>query len=346
MTIKKACTILVIFLCFLVSNAFATTYYVAVNGDDKNSGSSPTTPWKSWLGMPNWSGAAILKPGDFVYFKSTDTWNISSGYHILNVTAGVTYDGGAWGSGTRAIFRAAGQLGRGVITFLKDDPTTPTVVRGIEVDINNQSTHGVVFGAGYASNDQNGAKKIVENCILHHVGTGYYYGVYISPWNNRSISNVDILDCVVYTTPRSAINNYPGPQDGSQTHNVTIRGCEAYDAGNDTGSGGFGINIKGLCYNSIAEYNYCHDNHGGGITISGDNRTPLRAGPQEAIIRFNILSNNASKGIYIWEEGNKSAVFYGNLIFNNTGAGFYFDGSVVDDINFKVYNNTFFHNDR
>jgi hypothetical protein len=86
--------------------ASATTYYIAANGSDSNSGTLNTTPWQHAPGMPNCSGtcaSANPKPGDSFIFRGGDTW------HFGNSSLSPYNGAGAWGwnwagSGTNCNF--------------------------------------------------------------------------------------------------------------------------------------------------------------------------------------------------------------------------------------------------
>jgi hypothetical protein len=65
---------------FAAGSAFATTYYVAANGSDANSGTSKTTPWLHAPGMPGCSGTcASTTPtaGDSFILRGGDIWTVS-----------------------------------------------------------------------------------------------------------------------------------------------------------------------------------------------------------------------------------------------------------------------------
>jgi hypothetical protein len=65
-------------LLFLSSNVYATTYYVAANGSDSNSGTSKSSPWLHAHGMTGCSGnclAHVPQPGDSFVFRGCDSWH-------------------------------------------------------------------------------------------------------------------------------------------------------------------------------------------------------------------------------------------------------------------------------
>jgi hypothetical protein len=58
--------------------ASATTYYIAANGSDSNSGTSKTSPWLHAPGMPSCTATCASKnpqPGDQFIFRGGDTWH-------------------------------------------------------------------------------------------------------------------------------------------------------------------------------------------------------------------------------------------------------------------------------
>ncbi len=77
-------------------------YYVANDGDDKNDGTSPDTPWRS-LDKVNSGGTAIL-PGDTVAFRRGDLWRGK-----IFARAGVTYT--AYGEGPKPKLYGSGEDG-------------------------------------------------------------------------------------------------------------------------------------------------------------------------------------------------------------------------------------------
>ena len=65
----------------LTGSLSATTYYIAANGSDSNSGTSKSSPW---LHAPGINGCAALcgstnpKAGDQIIFRGGDTWGTSN----------------------------------------------------------------------------------------------------------------------------------------------------------------------------------------------------------------------------------------------------------------------------
>lgn len=64
-----------------VTKAHATTYYIAANGSDSNSGTDKTTAWLHAPGMPNCGATCASvtpQPGDQFIFRGGDTWHTSN----------------------------------------------------------------------------------------------------------------------------------------------------------------------------------------------------------------------------------------------------------------------------
>lgn len=91
---KKLITIL--FVCLLQSS-FATTYYIAANGNDANNGTAQATPWQT-LSKVN---ATSFQPGDNILFRRGDTFYgkiiLPESPNSVNITFG------AYGSGNKPI---------------------------------------------------------------------------------------------------------------------------------------------------------------------------------------------------------------------------------------------------
>jgi hypothetical protein len=107
---------------------------------------------------------------------------------------------------------------------------------------------------------------------------------------------------------------------------ATLQYNEVYNVGPTSGSVGMGCGWDGFSLaegvtNSVVQYNYAHDNFGGGIVTSAD-MNPWGPGT----IRYNVLQNNDTSGM-----GD-----YGEIVLSSTASNMY----RVD-----VYNNTVFNDD-
>jgi hypothetical protein len=341
----------VLLLALAPGVARAAEYYVdnaAAGASDDNPGTE-SEPWVHCPGLDGWTGSAGLEAGDVVYFSSAGVWSAGGVPSVLEPAGGVVFDGNSWGTGTRAVLRATGEMGRGVVTFREDHPTLPTVVRGFEVDGNDQLAAGVVFDWGYAPAELLGAAKRVEDCVIHDFYSraaegSWKYGVVVSAWGGETIANVEVLDCVVYHTPRTGIVNYVGNDvTTNMSVNVVVRGCEVYGTGEDPDSDGHGIALKNHVVDALVEYNYLHDTAGGGVDLT-NNSEPGFMGPENAVVRYNIITHtggrNSGAGVRFSDAGDRSADVYGNLMAENGNSGVSISWQVAGAMSVRIFNNT------
>jgi hypothetical protein len=324
-------------------------------GDDRNNGTSPEKALKNCPGMDSYSGSLSLQPGDTVYFDSSDTWTVTGIQGIL-LEGGVTYIGDSWGSGIRAEIMAGTDLESGVVRF-QDHATIPTLFRGFNVDANRKVATGIDINHTY-STLMNGATKRVENCDIHHVWSRtslnqYKYGIIISNYGGPKgyCENVEIINCKVHDISRDIICLYPSDIEGSRIRNITVRGCEVYNSGQDPDYGaGSGICIKGFVVDAYVEYNYIHDVKASGLFInSNETRHYPGIGPENIHLRYNIVGNNTPHGAIKLHDGRhgsdpKDVKIYGNIIYGNPfNLGLVMLKSLGNANSIRVYNNTFYN---
>jgi len=173
-------------LCLaFAGNASATTYYIAANGSDSNSGTSKTAPWAHAPGMANATGKPAANtpgPGDQFIFRGGDTWGPASWPMAPQGTGGSAgnpvYFGvdQAWSVGaswTRPIFSGGGtypgtQAGGMAGHVLALDYLSNWVVDNIEFTafFYNNSTSG--SGAPISCNNGSTCTNFeVKNCYVH-----------------------------------------------------------------------------------------------------------------------------------------------------------------------------------
>lgn len=328
----------------------ATVYYVSQAGNDSNSGTDSTLPWLHCPGMSGWSGVKTLNAGDTVYFRNTDTWEAAAGQSMVQVTGGVTYDGRSWGSGSRATLKAQGAFNRAVINCMEDDQTYPTVLCGFNVDANHFVTSGVTFNWPHADRNLTGALKKVEDCEVQNVWSEqakgqYEYGILSGGWGGFHIANFEILDCDVHHISRGGINNYMGNDiPGNRSDNVLIRGNTICSTGTDPDYSGSAIAIKNHTVNTIVEYNYMHDIvNGTGIGLDVHPEDGF-IGPENAIIRHNIVADIPHCGIYLGSPGVQSYDIYGNIFMRCSYEAIRVSGQMEGTVRLRIINNTFFQN--
>jgi hypothetical protein len=111
---------------------------------------------------------------------------------------------------------------------------------------------------------------------------------------------------------------------------VQIDHNEAYGT-KAKGGDGEGLDVDSSAVDTVVEYNYAHDNEGGGVLLCGSNR---------AVVRFNIFENNAKSAVaFIGSIPAKSTSIYNNTIYNSTKSRSrvvrYFNGAHGSGISFK-----------
>ncbi len=339
----------------LIANA--ATYYVdQTNGKDSNNGANMSSPWKNSPGMTSYTGSGILKAGDTVYFDRDDTWTVIGSPQGFFLVGGVHYIGDEWeadggSTGYRAKIKAGNDFNdNGVIRF-RDHPTLQTLFKGFEVDVNGMSANGIDINHGFWSL-MNGAIKRVENVEIHHVFTEqskgeYKYGIAMSNFggSNGILENVEIINCSIHDIGRDAIVLYPSDDPNSRIGNITVRGCEVYNTGQDPGYGeGHGIAVKGWVYNSTIENNYIHNVNSSAVFISGPENSGSQRSADNVHIRNNILTTQDNNGIIrLYKTGAKDIKIYGNLIYDNSITGGLSLGGNSGTLNLLVYNNTFYN---
>jgi len=334
----------------LASQAIAATYYVSVTGNDKNAGTSQSAPWRNCPGMVGWSGSAQLRPGDKVCFKSTDIWTGGGGQaQYISIKGGVTYDGGAWGGGTRATLRPSANLAKSdapLVYWVEDNTTYETVFKNFRLDCNKKNAGGIIISRPSKRNLL-GAMKRIQNCIIHNSSTvaNGGQGIMVGAHNNYVVANIDISDCEIYSMSSNGIMLYEqyGGTTKSQIRNVTVRNCKIYNVGLGTESDGCCVKVKNDVYNLVLEYNsFCSSMRMHGIYIEGDPGTPS---PKNIVVRNNIIGKNKARGIAVTRSTTQTSVdIYGNIVYGNGSTGIYFGSDLKGTVGARVYNNTSYQN--
>lgn len=335
------------------------TFYIDQSaGSDSNNGTSPSTPWRNVPGTSACSAvcaSTALQPGNIVYFDRADTWILTGSPQGLFLVGGVTYIGDQWlNTGTakaRATLVAGNDFNDNGVVRFRDHATIPTVFKGFEVDVNSKSANGIDINHGFWSL-MNGAIKRVQNVEVHHVNSRvslgqYKYGIAMSNWGGNSgiLENVEILDCSVHDVSRDGIILYPSDDVNSRIGNITVRGCEIYNTGQDPGyDEGHGIVVKGWVYNTIIEFNYVHNVDSSAIFFSGPENDGSQRSADNVHVRHNILSSQDNNGIIrLYKKGAKDIKVYSNIIFDNSQTGGLSLAGSSGTLNLYVYNNTFYN---
>ena len=310
-------------LFFILLSAWpgwGATYYVKAGGNDSLSGLSDATAWATIAKVK-----ATVTSGDTVYFRSQDTWS-SSSLPVLAASAGVTYDGSTYGSGTRATLKATGGYATNSIDGVVNIFASNVTFKGFEVDGNTQITGGIYIGTHALASISN---IKVDNCIVHDNGVSdtptiyFVYGIHISPVSgNKTVSNVTLTNTTVYNASHEGIAVYAGwGQRGNKSDTVLIRNCTVYNTGYNNPLGrGHGIALVNDVDNVTVEFCNIYDNNGYGIVVRTSPDPGVAVGaPNNMIIRYNAIHTNAISGILILDNYSQiiTGDFYGNLIYNN-----------------------------
>jgi hypothetical protein len=238
-----------------------------------------------------------------------------------------------------------------------DDPTTPTLVQGFDVDAAKRVTSGVDFNHAFFSL-MNGATKTLKNCEVHNTwsrtsANQFKYGVIVSNHGGTTgyCENVQIIGCTVHDTSRDAICLYPGDENGNcRIKNILVRQCEAFNTGQDPDYGaGAGLLIKGYVQDATLEYNYSHNTQGAPAFFNSNETNHFGVGIVNAHLRYNLLTDAGSTGairLYSNSSGSdpKDLKIYGNVIFSSSNnGGLRIENDTGNTVSLLIYNNTFYN---
>lgn len=209
----------------------------------------------------------------------------------------------------------------GVETYAMQAYTHRNLYLGYNKVYNNSGISGytAVSGSGIVLGDVDVA--LVEYCTVYNNGWLHNYAYTGGPvgiWAYRS-------DSVTY-------------QFNESHHNKT-----------GTNKDGAGFNFDGGCTNSVMQYNYSHDNYGGGFIIVGFSGAPVM---KNIIVRYNISENDGRWGdqgsIHLGAPTNSGGIqtvkIYNNTFFVKPSSGaapkaFFIRAGPLSDI--KLWNNVF-----
>jgi len=346
--LSKLCLAFLI-LTFTLPAWAQSTYYVKSGGDDNAAGTSDETAWAHCPGLSGWTGSATLSNGDTVYFRSQDTWT-SSNDSVLDIdTAGVTYDGSTWGSGTRATLQiTAGGALNGVVKINASN----TSFSSFDIDMNNQNTCGIGVGT-YATSDV--SNITIDDCKVHdsYIPSGQFdYGIHIGGYAaaNVDVTNVTVTNTEVYNTGHEAFAIYPTwTKSGCTAQNITIRNCSAHNAGINGTWWGDGYLIVNNADNVTIEDSVAYDND---IGLRVTTSATYQGSPNDLIVRRCELYENHEAGISLGtlSQIDADGIFYNNFIYNNgTMVGAHCYDLVIGGANnwnntvYSFYNNTIYN---
>ncbi len=193
-------TLFFLTIIFFAQSAQASTYYIDYeNGNDANTGTATSSPWKHSPGDPNASvnAAIILAAGDTIVFKGGVTYEFSAvtnpDYIEVNASGSagnvITYRSGhlhtpVYGTGRAVIDGANANIDASVhraVLFLKNHQYI--TVEGLE--IKNQLTYTGDYAGliGWSGNSVE-ANIIVDDCLLYNSTA---WGLFVQGGNSSNL---------------------------------------------------------------------------------------------------------------------------------------------------------------
>lgn len=317
---------------------WAATYYVKAGGNDNLNGLSDATAWATIS-----KAQSVAASGDTVYFRSQDTW-ASNIQPVMTTTAGVTYDGSTYGTGTRATFQAKGGVNDyGMVSIQAGSQSSPVVFQGFKVDGKGLAVGGIYIGYPNALDISYVTVNNVEvtNGRNTDVGNQYYYGILVGQRQSHTTSNITIVNSEVHDTGHEGISIYPSWMNyGNQVNTVLVRNCNIYNTGLAGNGRGNPIDITDASNNVTVDFNYIHDNSiSYGVTIV-QYSDPNLGSPNRFTIRYNIIANNyGGIGANLAGQMTASGAIYGNILIDN---GISFGGGDYNGSPIVIYNNTIY----
>lgn len=226
MKLDKLFPILIgILIAFNFSPAWSATYYIDYDGgNDSNSGTLKTNPWKRCPGMPGFSGSYSHSSGDQFIFKGGVTWKAP----VDNVLT-IPYSGGvdspdqyaadkSWYNGPIWDYPVFDGNAAGGMTIYSNNKSNLVFDSLKIVNTGNPadgSGHGMAFG-GAASNIE------IKNCWLE---TNSVNGFVLTGTGTRFYFH----DNVMKTCGRGHIYTGDKPYDDIRIYNNLFPGPETYD---------------------------------------------------------------------------------------------------------------------
>ncbi|MDE0015177.1 MAG: right-handed parallel beta-helix repeat-containing protein [Candidatus Poribacteria bacterium] len=321
-------------------------YYVSLLGDDSNSGSSETQPWRS-IDRVN---AAQLLPGDSIWFRADQTFSGNLGLADVKQSSKQTRSLvtiGSYGSGRATIdagygvgfigknrggvhlvnlnFVGAGaskNTGSGIsfINTLSRD-TKLSDIRIHQVDVSGFKYSGISLVAQPTDRSWSGFRDVkITNTTSHDNGDA---GIScIGAWNpeQKGYAHADF-----YIGNCSAYRNAGIPGKGSHSGNgivlaqvdgAIIEHCRAYENGslNDYEGGG-PVGIWAWDANRVViQFNESHHNRTGSSKDGAG--FDLDGGVTNSVVQYNYSHDNDGAG-YLLAQFEGAPPFYGNVLRYN-----------------------------
>lgn len=147
-----------------------TCYFISPNGNDANTGTSPSAAWRS-IAKVN-SVQPRLKPGDSILFQRGGVWHEQLDITNMNGSNGLPITIGNYGTGSLPVIdggQTSSVRGRDYCINAINTSFKWITIDGIEC--RNAYTQGITFKA-YSGAGANGVGIVVQNSYIHHDGPG------------------------------------------------------------------------------------------------------------------------------------------------------------------------------
>jgi len=371
-------TLVISTLSFLIPViASASSYYIAANGNDSNSGSK-ASPWQHAPGMPNCkANCAGVTPqaGDSIIFRGGDTWHFGNA-SLTPYVGGKSWNfswSGASGSpiyvGVDQSWYSGGSWARPV--FTGDDPVTTSAVSSCTYDFNNVNV--VLLGTdshirldnfemmGFCYSGTSGVNggfvnfggtdAVVENMYFHGMtiessGTDDEQVAIHGSGNGFKADLTNQCLYNVFDNSDGSYGNYGNYPNGRATLEAIQNACAvvAFSVFNRVSNGL-------VSSTSIVHDNLFHDmydpslwggrNHGNIWNVNNDGLQPL--GAQKF---YNNVMYNINEGVGVWFQQNPVGYYFNNVSWNisNSANCLRVGGSNVSTLlpvtTMYIYNNT------
>ena len=290
----------------------SSTYYVSPSGNDSNSGTSTSAPWKS-IGKVS---GTHLNAGDHVLFQGGQTFSGSLNLYNDGSSSSNPVLIGSYGSG-RATISSGGSNGAWA---LNSTGITFNNLKFVGSPQHNPSQNGIRI-ENYTSNTTRSG-FIVTNCDISGYGVGIGFG---SDSSSESLNNISITSNSIYNNVDAGIESwcvttesntnvyiadnqvYGNYGDGSSVctgsgimlqglNGAVIERNEAYDNGAKGGNGGVGIWAY-TSNNVTIQYNESYDN----CTTRGEDGDGIDfdSAVTNSVIQYNYCFGNDGTGVQL-----------------------------------------------
>jgi hypothetical protein len=302
-----------LFCCF----ADATTYYVSNSGNDKNAGTSISSPWQSITKV----NGIIFAAGDIILFAGGQTFS-----------GNVSFDASDKGTATNPITVSSYGTGRATINAGNSTGFYAYNCSGLVVSNLN------FVGTGSSVNTKDGVSffsDLANNVVLAGVTISQVdvsgfggYGIIVGTWNGGTCyKDVTIAGCSSHDNLKGGIVTYA--QNSYANTNVYVGYCQAYNNFGDpaaTGNTGNGI-VLGDVSGGLIEYCVTHDN-GKNNLVQGEGPVGIWCyDAQYVTIQFNESHHNHTSGAHDGggldlDINTKNSIIQYNYSHDNDGAGY------------------------